>query len=336
VTGMSGRLRRAGPIGFVILVAGWWVVALMSPREPAAPAPSAAGQASFQPVPDTSPVPNYYFTRAAAPQVRPAAGLEAATSHTEFFVFYSRSLDRPMHYLVYEPAGYIENTNRRYPVLYMLHGVGAGLGGPSGFETEWPGYGLLAAADKLIAQGTLQPLLIVLPEGDQSYWIDHANNGPRYGAYTTVDLVQEIDARFRTLPDRQHRAIGGLSMGGFGALSLGLSSPEVFGAAGAHSASFPKLDDKAPSFFGDADYFALHDPCALLAGHPDAASRLKLWLDVAADDPLWKAGSEAFHEQLEESGVSHEWHIWPGAHDGLYWGAHMEDYLRFYGGAFES
>ena len=91
--------------------------------------------AAFQPVPGTSPVPSFYTSRAPAQQAL-ASGLDTSVEHTEFFVFYSHALDRPMHYLVYEPRAYFDNPERRYPVLYMLHGGG-------GSKDEWPAYGLV-------------------------------------------------------------------------------------------------------------------------------------------------------------------------------------------------
>src|SRR5881628_2559959 len=145
--------------------------------------------------------------------------------------FRSPTLDRTMPYFIYVPPGY-DSSGQRYPTLYMLHGLG-------GSNTEWKGYNLLGAADDLIKAGTIPPMLIVLPQGDQSYWFDPAN-GPRWGQYAARDVVDEIDAHWRTLADRDHRAIGGLSMGAQGALQLAMLYPDVFGIVGAHS---PTLRD---------------------------------------------------------------------------------------------
>ncbi|HEX6512003.1 MAG TPA: alpha/beta hydrolase-fold protein, partial [Chloroflexota bacterium] len=145
------------------------------------------------------------------------------------------------------------------------------------------------------------------------------------------DVVAEIDGRYRTLADRDHRAVGGLSMGGFGALSLAMVYPATFGTAGAHSPALWSLP--GPAFFGDATYFAQHDPVQLLRRRPATARGLKLWLDVAQGDPLDQGRVEALHQQLLQDGVPHQWHEWPGGHSAAYWGAHMDDYLRFYDAA---
>jgi enterochelin esterase-like enzyme len=254
-------------------------------------------------------------------------------SRVEIRSFDSPSIDRKMHYLVYLPAGYDAVTWLRYPVLYLLHGIGGGFKAENGSNTEWYGYGATAAADELIAGEEIQPLLMVMPQGDQSFWMDHADSGPMWGQYVARDLVAEVDEHFRTIADARHRALGGLSMGGFGALSLAVLYRDYFGTAGAHSGSFYKRD--AAPFFGDEDYFDAHDPIHLLHDRLEVARSLDLWLDVGSSDPLWRTASEQLHQQLTADGVPHEWHSWPGQHNGLYWHAHMDDYLRFYSASFD-
>src|SRR2546422_915339 len=83
---------------------------------------------------------------------------------------YSPALNRTMPYLVYLPPGY-ESGARRYPVLYMLHGN-------SGSYEEWAAYGLIGRADDMIMAGEIQPLIIVLPQGDYSYWVNLVDGGP--------------------------------------------------------------------------------------------------------------------------------------------------------------
>jgi enterochelin esterase-like enzyme len=323
-----GAGTKAG-LAITVLALGWLLALNRTPRPATLASPAAAATPAFVPVPNTSPVPKDFL--ATYPVSLPPATIQEG-SRTEFFLFQSDALARPMHYLIYEPAGYTSNPTQRYPVLYLLHGIGAGLGGPSGYETEWPGYGLLTGADALIVSGVIQPLLIVMPEGDQSYWMDAANGGPKYGTYVSSDLVREVDSRFRTRTAAGARAIGGLSMGGFGALSLAMLNPDVFGTVGAHSPSLPRRE-QGPSFFGDADYFAAHNPVDLIRDHPNVANSLHIWLDVSDQDPLWAVRTEALHRLLSAKGVAHEWHEWAGNHDGLYWNAHISDYLRFYNSA---
>jgi enterochelin esterase-like enzyme len=206
----------------------------------------------------------------------------------------------------------------------MLHGLG-------GSYREWYTDRLFDVADSLIASGEIPPLIIVLPQGEDAYWVDHANGGPRWGAYVARDLVGEIDANYRTQADRNHRAIGGMSMGGNGALQLAMNYPDVFSVVGAHSFAL-RRHDQAPDYFGDQTYFNAHDPVYLFGAHPDVARGLTLWLDVGNGD-TWRPADEAFDRQLSDAGIAHSWHEFAGGHEDPYWSSHASDYLRFYGTA---
>ena len=246
--------------------------------------------------------------------------------------FYSASLGRTMSYIVYLPPGYSTNPNVRYPVLYMLHGIGSG-------NTEWVRYGLLGWGDQLMRANMINQFIIVLPQGEESYWVDWANGGPKWGAYLAKDVVGEIDAHFRTLAQRDQRAIGGISMGGHAALQLSINYPTVFGIAGAHSPSL-HTRSTAPQYFGNEAYFEAHDPSHLFTAHPEIARTLKLWIDVGEKD-AWLPVVSALHTQLQTEDIAHEWHTFTGdtltgGHTGEYWSTHIPDYLRFYSSAFKA
>jgi len=239
----------------------------------------------------------------------------------------SQSLGREMGYSVYLPPGYDSSADTRYPVLYMLHGLG-------GSQRSWQNDGLFQTATDLIQSGEISPMIIVTPEGERGYWIDQANNGPKYGSYVSKDLVATIDGNYRTIPMRKDRAIGGMSMGGHGALQLAMNNPDEFGVVGAHSVA---LRDQAQafSFFGDKQYFEAHDPKSLCLKNPGAASRFVIWIDIGTKDSWFDAAS-AFHAQLQSENLPHLWHVYAGGHDDAYWTSHAADYLRFYNQAFAS
>lgn len=242
--------------------------------------------------------------------------------------FISAALGQQMPYFVYLPVGYTE-SGIRYPVLYMLHGHG-------GSNTEWIGYGLLETAGKIINVGQIPPMIIVLPQGDQAFWVNHADDGQRWGDYTAQDVVQYIDANYRTIPDARHRAIGGLSMGADGAMQLAMNYPGTFGSVGVHSPTLRDYPSTSAyiSFFGDESYFNAHDPVHLVRQYPDRAHALNLWLDVGANDTDWHASTVSYHTLLTQLNIPHVWHgDWPGIHDGNYWGGHAADYVHFYGAA---
>jgi len=239
--------------------------------------------------------------------------------------FYSALLDREMPILVYLPPGYFD-SQRRYPVLYML-------GGWDGDYREWTWWGLCDEAEVLTRRGYIQPMIIVTPEGDRSYWFDHApvegSDGKPWGAYIWKDVVDYVDTNYRTLPRRESRAIGGLSAGGQAAFMLGLTHPEVFRIAGGHSLSLRGADGSL-AFFGSQDYFKQYDP-AWLVQNTDTWQMLTLWIDVGADDHQWGGPIHDFHAQLVVRQVPHDWtDSWPGDHDSNYWSAHIIDYLLWY------
>jgi enterochelin esterase family protein len=248
----------------------------------------------------------------AAPQT-PSGRVESRT-------FWSASLERAMPYRIFLPPGY-ERSSRAYPTLYLLHGMG-------GSDRQWQDMGVAAAADRLIAAGKIAPLIIVMPEGERAYWVDHASGGQKWGRYTAVDVVSEVEANFRSIPRRQSRAIGGLSMGAHGALQLALNYPGEFAAVGAHSLVLRRFGN-APAFFGTATDFAKRDPTQLVQARGREGCSFAIWIDIGEADP-WAPVARQFDGELTELGIRHQWHLWAGDHSPAYWSAHLEDYLRFY------
>ena len=244
----------------------------------------------------------------------------AALSSVERHTFTSAALGQTMPYYAYLPPGYGE-SGRRYPVLYLLHGMG-------GSYEEWRSLGAFDAADRMIRAGEIDPVVIVLPQGDRAYWVDHANGGAAWGRYTASDLVAEIDGRYRTLADASGRAIGGLSMGAHGALQLALNYPGTFGVVGAHSLVL-RRPETAPAYFGDPADFAKRDPMTLVTAKADIARSVSLWIDIGEQDP-WSPLARQFNTVLDGLQIRHEWRIGPGDHSAAYWSGNLPRYLRYY------
>jgi S-formylglutathione hydrolase FrmB len=238
---------------------------------------------------------------------------------------FSPALNQTVPYAIYLPAEYFTHPTSRFPVLYMLHGAG-------GRYTEWSTYGLTDIASNMIASGEIRTMIIVMPEGGRGYWADGFSGlGEDWGTYVVNDLVPHIDATYRTLPAASERAIGGLSRGGFGALYLAFTHPDVFGIVGAHSPSLPD--------YGGIDYpvitaaqFDAYDPIAL-AARLDPADAPKIRIDIGiADD--WRPAVEMLDRTLTAHGIPHTLVEGEGGHLQEYWTANSEDYLRYYAGAF--
>jgi enterochelin esterase-like enzyme len=189
------------------------------------------------------------------------------------------------------------------------------------------GLRLIDAADQQIHTGSLLPMIIVLPQGDRDWWTNHTGNGPKWGDYVINDLVPHIDRTYRTLRDRSARAIGGVSMGGWGALQLAFNHPRVFSVVGAIARVYPTADHCFPRHRQE---FANKDPLSL--ARTANGLGLQIWLDAGEQDP-WLDRTVALHQVLQEQNITHFWNLFPGGHDWHYWQDHVLDYLQFYGHA---
>ncbi len=241
--------------------------------------------------------------------------------------FYSPTLGQAEPYRVYLPPDYA-TSSRRYPVLYMLHGAGGGY-------TEWSDSFLPERADDMIRNGLIQPMIVVMPSGgDHTYWANWPG-GLRWADYLAYDVVGEIDTHFRTLPTPASRAIGGLSMGGLGALHTALHHPDIFGVVGGHSPSVRVEPDPrvADSLMGDVFYE--FSPIWLVQHRWQPGEHLNIWVDVGLDDG-WRPNIEALGANLQAQGIATTWREFPGTHEDTYWTSHVPDYLSFYSSALVS
>ena len=163
---------------------------------------------------------------------------------------------------VYLPPGYTDSPTRRYPVIYLLHGFP---GRPFAFLlTIRAG----VVEDELVAKGKAQPAILVMPFGSTGTFTDKEwANGVRpnedWETFVARDLVHAIDSSFRTIPDGAHRAIAGLSEGGYGALNIGLHHPGEFRVLESWS-GYQRADDLSSIFGGDPRLLALNSPLAQL------------------------------------------------------------------------
>ena len=164
--------------------------------------------------------------------------------------------------------------------------------------------------DELIFSGEITPFIVVFP--DDRYW--NLEYGPGFGDRLIGALVPYIDVTYRTIPNREHRALGGLSRGGGWTIQLGLENPELFGSLGLHSPAIFK--DNAPVVERD------------LKKIPEEL-RPRLWLD-AGDNDRELESIMVFEEMLARNEFPHEFHFNAGDHSEAYWGLHVRDYLRWY------
>jgi enterochelin esterase-like enzyme len=163
---------------------------------------------------------------------------------------------------VYLPPSYSKQTNRRYPVVYFLHGYGIGA------EQYWNIMRVPEAAEKAVAAGTAQEMILVHPDAFTLYNGSMYSNSPTTGdweAFVSQDLVSYVDSHYRTIPDRMSRGLAGHSMGGYGTMRIGMKHPEVFSSLYAMS-SCCLTASLNPGGRGGAQLEALKTPAEAKAG----------------------------------------------------------------------
>jgi enterochelin esterase-like enzyme len=218
-----------------------------------------------------------------------------------------------IRYRVYIPPCYVE-SQKRYPLVILLPGLGE-------TDTQWEDLGAAELLNAGIRQGSLPPMIVVMPElGD----IGVANTfapSPSYEAVIVDELLPMIERDFCTIQDRGFRAIGGISRGGFWAYSIALRHADTFSIVGGHSAFFDARN--APPDFNPLD-LALNSDALTSAG-------LRMYLDNAAIDFVG-ANQQLFSSRLSARGIPHQYIINPtGDHNNDYWRSHTAEYLAFYG-----
>lgn len=129
-------------------------------------------------------------------------------------------------YVTYLPPSYLEDDNREYPVVYLLHGVNGG-------SREWEPRDFGARLDELYTSGDLEESIVIMPDAASLWYVDNEGGTPWRSMFIT-ELIPQIDQEYRTLASRDFRGLSGVSMGGFGAYSIGLDHPELFSSLASH------------------------------------------------------------------------------------------------------
>ncbi len=245
------------------------------------------------------------------PQPEPTpAGCTQARGRIELQQINTSLLPEPLEYRVYLPPCYDQRPEKRYPVLYLIHGQGFN-------DDQWDRLGADETADAFIAAGRIAPLIMVMPRDRE--WTQPDEDG--FGDALVQVLLPRIDQQYRTLASRQYRAIGGLSRGAGWAVHLGLSDWQDFGAIGTNS---------LPIFWTDT-----YSIKTWLSGIP-AGSMPRIYLDIGNNDrPEIMTSAKWFENLLTQRNIPHEWHLFAGYHEEKYWQAHVEQYILWYSQGWE-
>jgi len=246
---------------------------------------------------------------AAAIVVHNVLAVDTRGAHVSHITIKSRFAHQTLRVTLVQPAGATEGR----PLLVFLHGRGD-KGEDSNIND--------AFFKALAAQGTRAPAVVFPNGGNHGYW--HDRRGAKWARYVLDEVIPRAIADLHADPKRV--AIGGISMGGFGALDIARLHPHRFCAVGAHSpALWQSAGETAPGAFDDAQDFARHDVVGAVRRNPNLYAGTPVWLDAGNADPF-QPGDRAFDRAARNVTL----HTYPGAHEGAYWRAHYGQYLRFY------
>ena len=305
-----------------------------------------------------------------------AASAQAAKGTVVTDTVWSQALGTSKALIVYLPSSYRTAAGRRFPVVYYLHGLG-------GDETNWTGPGgITQVMDSLVAAGKPE-MIVAMPDGDDSWYATYnvlldaagcrrmlatgANADhdcvawPHYDDYIAFDVVRHVDAKYRTTATAAARAIAGLSMGGYGAITLALQYPTVFSAAASHSGVLSPMEFAPPPFgrglytrssadsataasfmnrnaerfrivFGaDSSSWRTRDPATIAARLAQRGGKFPaLYADGGTSD-FFLPQSRAFVEAMSARMVPIEYHEWPGNHEWKFWRGHVGESLAWIG-----
>lgn len=272
-----------------------------------------------------------------------------AQSHgtvNEHEVIKSNILHKDVAYSVYLPFDY-NTSNRFYPVVYLLHGY-------TDDQTGWIQFGEINSyADKAIAEGTIPPMIIIMPNADSSWYINSFDGKENYEDFFIKELMPAVENKYRIKAQKRFRGIAGLSMGGYGSLIYAMKYPNLFAAATPLSAAVLTDDElvNLPQNSWDNTFARLYGNnlsgkqrlnnawyqnsiLKIVENTPaDTLKKVRYWIDCGDDDFLTK-GNCMLHIALIDKKIPHEYRVRDGAHNWTYWRSGITDALQFIGNSF--
>ena len=211
----------------------------------------------------------------------------------------SKVLGRTMKYSVYLPKGY--DKSKEYPVLYMLHGA-------NGSNNDWLNGGKINVnASNAASEGTAPEMIVICPDcgGDNFYCDNYGGNDIKYMTYFFTEFLPTVENLYAVKKDRASRAIGGLSMGGFGSLYYGLLHPEMFSYV--YACSPATYIDGAPNLYD-------------LLSKADVSKLPGITIEIGTEDFLYESAG-SFKQALDAKKVPNEYITRAGTHDWPFWAA---------------
>jgi enterochelin esterase-like enzyme len=274
----------------------------------------------------------WYVFIEGAPQLDPPQ--EQANTGLKFQLetFNSQAMGEVRNYGVILPLEYNKNPQKRYPVIFLLHG------GHDDARAYVDNYAVLTVLHQLYKSEKLPPSIVITPDGNDNrgsspLWDPDYYDGPNgnVGSLIGSDLVQVVKSRYRTLEEPQFWAMGGLSSGGWGAFNIGLRHLNNFNILFSHSGYF--TDDSGSQ----------NSPQQIVQQLPvQQRQQLRVYLDAGQSDTNLLASTQTFHQTLNKLGIANVFYAFPGGH-GLsgpdvgwnYFHKHLTDSLTYVGQQFK-
>ena len=253
----------------------------------------------------------------------------------------STILGKDVEYSLWLPPDY-EQSNRRYPVLYLLHGY-------SDDETGWTQFGeVKAIADRQLSKDEMAAMIIVMPDAGVTWYINSHDGKVNYEDFFVKEFIPHIDKTLRTRTDRQYRAVAGLSMGGMGTCVLAMKHPDLFSTAAPLSAAV-WTDEEITSVpdenwsrglglvYGKdlkgkdrlTPHYRKNAAISIVnASNPEDLKKVRWYIDCGDKDFLIK-GNMALHAAMIDRKIPHEFRVREGVHDWTYWRTALPEVFKF-------
>jgi len=248
----------------------------------------------------------------------------------------SEILKMDRKYAVYLPPDY-ETSERSYPVLYLLYGMGDD-------QTGWIQFGeILRIADKLILEGTATPMIVIMPDANTEKvgYFNSIEGNWNYEDFFFKELMPYVEKKYRIKGEKRFRAIAGLSMGGGGSFMYAMHRPKLFSSACPLSAytgplKIEQLKDHLKNFNSTVtdenkiqSYFEHHNAIWLVENTEAKKLKSVKWFIDCGDDDFLYEGNSLIHIAMRKKEIPHEYRVRNGAHNWTYWRDSLPEVLSF-------
>ena len=260
---------------------------------------------------------------------RSARGWREVGNRSRFFtdVLHSDVEGQDRELAVYLPPAYLSQPKRRFPTVYLFHGINGG-------AAEWQTRDIEARIDRLVRDKGVAQAVVVMPDAESLWYVD--SSAAPWRSMFVEEMVPFVDAAYRTIPDRAQRGVTGVSMGGHGAFTISWAHPEIFSSIASHmgALSFPPLvgtPEEMAATAGEAPNVQVNERST------EFLSQFRYYFDACEEDDFrFDDAARAMDGSLTAKGVEHTWEVFPtGIHNDACWVPHLVDSFRSHTAAFE-